>query len=244
MTTTAPPDLTCAPADRRARTDLALAFRDSASVGVGLFPIGMAFGVLVVHSGLPWWWAAVCTAFVYAGSLEFLLVGLVVAAVPLAQIALTTFLVNFRHVFYALSFPLHRVRRRGRAYGTFAMTDEAYAITAAAPPGSMSSARILWLQLFCQAYWVGGAVAGALLGGLIPDSVAGLDFALTALFVVLALDAVRAGRDLPAPVMALISSLVATVLFPEQMLVTAMALFTAALLVRYAMTRSTRGKEA
>lgn len=235
---TAPPELTHELPPRRTGADLALAFRDSASVGVGLLPIGLAFGVLVVHSGLPWWWAAVCTAFVYAGSLEFLLVGLVAAAVPLAQIALTAFLVNFRHVFYALSFPLHRVRgRTGKAYGTFAMTDEAYALTATAPPDALSSGRILWLQLFCQAYWVGGAVAGALLGGLIPAGVEGLDFALTALFAVLAIDAIRAGRDISAPVVALISALIAVVVRPELLLVVAMGLFTTALLVRYAMTR-------
>src|SRR5215203_2405144 len=106
--------------ERRGRSDLALAFRDTGSVGLGLFPLGIAFGVLVVHSGLAWWWAAACTALVYAGSLEFLLVGLVAAAAPLSQIAVTAFLVNFRHVFYALSFPLHRVRRKtGKAYGTF-----------------------------------------------------------------------------------------------------------------------------
>ena len=70
---------------------------------------------------------------VYAGSMEFLAVGLVVAVTPLPQLALTTFLVNFRHVFYALSFPLQRVRgRAGRTYSMYALTDEAYALTAGA----------------------------------------------------------------------------------------------------------------
>lgn len=230
------------PPGRRGKSDAAAAFRDTSSVGLGLFPLGIAFGVLVVHAGLDWWWAAACAAFVYAGSLEFLLVGLVVAAVPLTQIALTAFLVNFRHVFYALSFPLRRVPgRAGKAYATFAMTDEAYALTAAEPPERMSGPRMLWLQLFCHAYWVLGAVAGALVGKLIPDGVVGLDFALTALFVVLAIDAYRAGRDVPTPVLALLSSLVALVLFPGQMLVVAMALFTGALLVRYALMRLREG---
>lgn len=224
------------------RSELALAFRDTGSVGLGLFPLGVAFGVLVVHSGLPWWWAVACTAFVYAGSLEFLLVGMVVAVAPLAQVALAAFLVNFRHVFYALSFPLHRVRgKSGKAYGTFAMTDEAYALTATQGPETMTGGRILWLQLFCHAYWVLGAAAGALLGGLIPDGVVGLDFALTALFVVLAIDAFRTQRDVPTPVLALVSSLVALVACPGQLLVTAMALFTTGLLVRYAVSRRRNG---
>jgi 4-azaleucine resistance transporter AzlC len=78
-------------------------------VALSIFPIGLAFGVLVVHSGLAWWWATVISSLIFAGSLEFLLVGLLVAVAPLTQIAVTTFLVNFRHVFYALSFPLHQV---------------------------------------------------------------------------------------------------------------------------------------
>src|SRR5215469_5979626 len=78
---------------RRAHTELAAALRASASVGLGLVPLGLAFGVVVTHAGLPWWCAVLFTSLVYAGSLEFLLVPLAVAVVPLATIALTAFLV-------------------------------------------------------------------------------------------------------------------------------------------------------
>ncbi|MBO1414329.1 AzlC family ABC transporter permease [Streptomyces sp. FH025] len=221
-----------------ARNDLAAALRDSSSVGLGLFPLGIAFGVLVVHAGLSWWWATAFTALVYAGSLEFLLIGLVVAVAPLAQIALTALLVNFRHVFYALSFPLHRVGGRfGRAYSTFAMTDEAYALTTGRQARSWSGRRIIWLQVLCQFYWVAGATAGALFGALVPARLVGLDFALTALFVVLAVDAYRARRDVPTPALALVCALAARFLFPGQMLLAATALFTAGLLARRALTR-------
>ncbi|WP_046729824.1 AzlC family ABC transporter permease [Streptomyces humi] len=210
------------------------ALRDSASVGLGLLPLGLAFGVVITHAGLPWWCASLFTAVVYAGSFEFLLVGLTVAVTPLATVALTAFLVNVRHVFYALSFPLDRVPGRlGKAYGTFALTDEAYALTTGDRARSWSGARILWLQLFMQLYWVGGATAGALLGSVVPDRVTGLDFAMTALFAVLALDAVRDRRgDLPTPVLALLSALVARVVLPGQLLLAAFTLFTVALLVR------------
>ena len=84
----------------------------------------------------------------------------------------------------------------------YALTDEAYALTAARPGVELGSARILWLQGFCQGYWVAGSVAGALLGSWLAIDLAGLAFTLTALFVVLALEAVRAERDLPTPVLA------------------------------------------
>ncbi|MFH8659332.1 hypothetical protein [Streptomyces afghaniensis] len=83
-------------------------------------------------------------------------------------------------------------------------------------------------------YWAGSATAGALLGSLVPDRVTGLDFALTALFVVLALDAVRDLRgDLPTPLLALLCALAARFLFPHQLLLAAFALFTAGLLARH-----------
>ncbi len=169
------------------------------------------------------------------GSFEFLLIGLTVAAAPLAQIALTAFLVNSRHVFYALSFPLYQVTgKAGKIYSTFAMTDEAYALTASPSARSWPGGRILWLQASIHAYWVTGATAGAALGMVIPARIAGLGFALTALFAVLAIDAFRARRDIPTPVLAVACALVARSLLPGQMLLAAFALFTVGLLARHA----------
>ncbi|MFJ3617554.1 AzlC family ABC transporter permease [Streptomyces iakyrus] len=211
------------------------AFRDCAPVGLGMLPLGIAFGALVVQSGLDWWWAGLSAALIYGGSFEFLLIGMVTAAAPLASIAVAAFLVQARHVFYALSFPLHRVRGGlAKTYSTFALTDEAHALTSTEQSRSWSGPRILWLQFFLHLYWAGSAAAGALLGSLVPDGVTGLDFALTALFVVLALDAVRDLRgDLPTPLLALLSALAARLLVPHQLLLAAFALFTAGLVVRH-----------
>ncbi|MFE6902961.1 AzlC family ABC transporter permease [Streptomyces sp. NPDC057717] len=209
-------------------------------MGLGLVPLGVAFGVVVTQSGLAWWWASAFTALIYAGSFEFVLVGLVAAVAPLGTIALTAFLVNIRHVFYTLSFPLHRVNGRlAKTYSTFALTDEAYALTTGEHARSWSGRRILWLQLSMHLYWVVGATAGGLLGSLIPDSVTGLDFALTALFTVLALDAIRDRHDdLPTPVLALLSALAARLLFPAEMLPAAFAFFTVGLLARHLTART------
>lgn len=208
-------------------------------MGLGLVPMGLAFGLLVTHTGLPWWSAPMFSAVLYTGAFEFLLIPLVTAAAPLVTIGLTAFLVNGRHAFYALSFPLHRVRGRlARTYSTFALSDEAYAMTTGSRASGWTSARIVSLQAFMHAYCVGGAAAGALLGSLVPDSVAGLEFALTALLVVLALDAVRDRRhDLPTPLLALLAALIARLAFPGQMLLAAFLLFTAGLLARHLAAR-------
>jgi 4-azaleucine resistance transporter AzlC len=215
------------------------ALSDALSVGFAAAAMGLAFGVLVTRSGLEWWWATIFASVIFAGSLEFLLLGLVTALAPLGQIAAAAFLVNFRHVFYALSFPLHRVPGvAAKAYSTFALTDEAYAVTARLEAQTWSRERILWLQAFVHLFWVGSVTIGALGGTLIPPGVQGLDFAVTALFVVLGIDAFRARRDVPAAVVAVACALVGHVVFGEQMLVAAMSMFTGFLLTRYASRRA------
>lgn len=214
------------------------ALKDSLGVGLGFVPLGLAFGALVAQSGLHWWWAGLSAALIFGGSFEFLLIGLVTATAPPATIAVAAFMVNVRHVFYALSFPLHRVSGRlGRAYSTFALCDEAYALATGERARSWSGRRILWLQFLLHVYWAGSATVGALLGSLLPDRVTGLEFALTALFAVLALDALRDLRgDLPTPALALFSALAARLFFPGQMLLASFALFTATLLGRHLTT--------
>ncbi|MCB0959465.1 MAG: AzlC family ABC transporter permease [Acidimicrobiales bacterium] len=220
--------------DAGRRGDRRAAVRDTIGVGLGLFPIGMAFGVLVVQSGFAWWWTPLFSVLVYAGSMEFLMVGLISAATPLASIAATTFLVNSRHLFYALSFPRHRVDGRlGRAYATYALTDEAYALTATLPEPELTSTRILAIQVLCQAYWVTGGIVGALSGRALPESIRGFGFALVALFAVLALDAIRAARDVPTPLLAVGCALAAARIAHERMLVVALGLLVVVLLVRH-----------
>jgi 4-azaleucine resistance transporter AzlC len=148
-------------------------------------------------------------------------------------------MVNSRHLFYALSFPLHRVRSRGaRVYSTFAMTDEAYAMTAGPGAGEWSGRRIVGLQVLLHLSWVAGATLGGLLGAVLPlDSLRGLDFALSALFIVLAIDAYRARPDLRTAVVALACALAALVLLPGQALLAAFAAFTVLLLARFAVGR-------
>jgi branched chain amino acid efflux pump len=210
-----------------------------APVGLGLFPLGIGFGAVVVHAGLPWWWAPLSTGLVYAGSLEFLLIPMALAATPLAAVAATALVVNSRHVFYALSFPLHRVRGRlARTYATFGLTDEAYALTAGPQAQTWTSKRIVVLQLLLQSFWVAGATVGAQVGTRLPlDRLQGLDFALTALFVVLAIEAFRAARDLGTASLAVVCAVAAQALFPRQMLLVALALFAGLLVARSAIRK-------
>lgn len=231
-----------AAAPRRRAAELRAAVRDVAAVGAGMFLLGTSFGLLVVGSGLAWWWAPIFSTVVFAGSAEFLLVALAVVGTPLATIAVTTLLVNGRHVFYGLSFPLHRIRHRAaRVYAVYALIDEAYALASARPAALLTGPRIVGGQVLLQACWVGGGVVGALAGHGFSLHVPALDFVFTALFVVLATEAVVAGREATGPLLAVACALVARVLAPGEMLLVAMSLFVLVLLLRY---RFAPGREA
>jgi hypothetical protein len=156
-----------APTGRRAQ--ILAGITDSFSAGLGIFPFGIALGLLVMQLGLPWWIAPALSLSAFAGSLELLLVGMIASVEPLAAVAVTVFVVNFRHVFYAFSFPRHLVRNRfARLYATYAMIDEVYAVNAALPKLHQSAARILAMQLACEIYWVGGGLVGVLIASSCP----------------------------------------------------------------------------
>ena len=227
-----PPSAASGAGDRR--SEVLLGIRLSGPAGLGLFPLGVAFGMLVVQAGLPGWAAPLLSVVVFAGSVELLLVGLIAAATPLAAVAVTVLLVNFRHVFYAFGFPLHVVRSRAaRIYSMGALIDEAYAIAAAHPRG-WTAPRLLAMQVSLHLYWVLGGAAGVGVAGLLPAPIEGLEFALTALFTVLALDAARTRRHLPLVLAAAAAVGVALLVAPGGLLVTSFLVFVGVLVVAHA----------
>ena len=228
---------TAAPVPAARRTQLALGVRDSFSAGLGIFPLGIALGLLIIQAGLPWWLAPALSLAAFAGSLELLLVGMMASVTPLAAVALTVLVVNFRHVFYAFSFPLHLVRHPvAKAYAVYAMIDEAYAVSASLPEQEQSAPRLLAMQMACETYWVGGGLVGVALGAALPAPVKGLEFALCALFTVLTLDAFRSRKELPSLLLAGACAAVALVVTPGMAMFTALLLFVGLLLARHAVS--------
>lgn len=225
----------------RVPSDLAVAARENWVIWAGLFALGIGFGVLVASHGFAWWIAPLISATVFAGSAEFILVGMLAVGTPLAAIATTTFVVNSRHLFYGLSFPLHRVNGRfAKAYSVFALCDEAYALMTAKAPETLRSRRILWTQAGLHASWTLGALAGGVMGATLLSAVKGLGFVLTALFVVLAMDAYRSHPDRRTMLLAAGCAGVAVLAAPKTMLLAAMSLFGLALVARHAINRRSR----
>ena len=229
------PDRVAEPTSSASRTQIVAGVRDSFSAGLGIFPLGVALGLLVIQAGLPWWLAPTLALVVFAGSLELLLVGMIATTAPLAAIALTTLVVNFRHVFYAFSFPLNLVKNRfAKAYAVYAMIDEAYAVSASLPASERSARRLLAMQITNEIYWVAGGLVGVAIGTALPAPVKGLEFALCALFTVLTLDALHGRREVPSVLLAAASVAIALVFAPGMALLVALLVFVVLLVVRYA----------
>lgn len=182
------------------------AFRYSFPVLLGYLSIGIAFGLLLTQAGYPIWLALAMSVFIYAGAAQYIAVGLFAAGAGLLECFLVTLVVNARHLAYALSL-MQRYRSAGRArpYLVFALTDETFALLSALPAeGAWPVARsqrgrfMFLVSILDQSYWVAGTAIGAAVGALLPFELAGLDFALTALFTVLLVEQILA-RKRPAP---------------------------------------------
>ena len=185
--------------DRKA---LSAAFPVTVPVLMGYLAIGMAFGFMLQAVGYNFIWAFFMSLTIYAGSGQYLGVTLLATAASLGTVALMTLLINFRHLVYGLSM-LEKFRGMGwrKFYMIFSLTDETYALlsSAQAPVGVDPRNFYFAIALLDQSYWIIGSVIGAVAGALIPVDTKGIDFAMTALFVVIAVDQWKAYRKhLPA----------------------------------------------
>lgn len=164
------------------------AFPYTIPVLTGYLFIGIAFGVMYQEKGYNFLWAALMSILVYAGSGQYLAVNFFAPEVSIFQVIFMTFMVNVRHIFYGLSL-LERFAKMGkqRLYMIFALTDETYSLyfITKVPKDVDENKFLLAIALLDQSYWVIGSVIGALAGSLIPFDATGIDFAMTALFLVI-----------------------------------------------------------
>lgn len=161
-------------------------FLKSLPVMAGYLVLGMGFGILLKANGYGVLWAIAMSVLIYAGSMQFVGVSLLATGASLFSVALTTLMVNARHLFYGLSM-IERYRGAGpqKPYLIHALTDETYSLVCSGdvPEGINPHRYYFFVSLFNQFYWVAGSAAGSLLGAIIPFDTAGIDFSMTALFV-------------------------------------------------------------
>ncbi|MCH5260081.1 MAG: AzlC family ABC transporter permease [Lachnospiraceae bacterium] len=176
---------------KRRREYIGFAFKQSIPVMLGYIFLGIAFGLLLQNAGYSFVWAFLASAVIYAGSMQFVLVSLLTAGAGLLYTAVMTLFINGRHIFYGLSF-VEKYKKMGKVYPymVFSLTDETYSVLCGTkvPQGMDESKVFFCVSLFDQCYWVLGSVIGALAGSHIPFNSTGIDFSMTALFVVIVVE--------------------------------------------------------
>lgn len=166
------------------------AFVDTIPVLTGYVVLGIGFGIILTTRGYSVLWALAMSLFIYAGSLQYVVIDLLTGGAGILTAALTSLMVNARHLFYGISM-IDRYKGAGakKPYLMFALTDETYSLVCRDPIETDEEVRrqrhryyftVSWMN---QCYWVTGSVIGGLLGDIIPFNTEGIDFALTALFV-------------------------------------------------------------
>lgn len=170
------------------------AFVKSVPIMLGYIFLGIAFGLVLQKAGLSPVWAFLISAFVYAGSMQFALVGILTGGLSYITTAIMTLLINSRHAFYGLTF-IERFKelKKTGPYMVFSLTDETYSLLCSmARPADFTDkewdAATFFVSLFDQCYWVAGSVLGSFMGQMITFDSTGIDFAMTALFVVICVD--------------------------------------------------------
>ena len=206
------------------------AFYKSLPVMAGYVVLGIGFGILLRSAGYGVLWAFAMSVFIYAGSMQYVGVGLLTGGASVITTILTTLMVNARHLFYSISM-IDRYKDSGKykPYLVFALTDETYSLLCdgKTPEGEDADKYRFLVSLFNHSYWVAGSVAGSLLGTVLPFSTEGIEFAMTALFLASFTEQWIENKDHIPAITGVVSTLLCLLVFgTESFLIPAMLLIT------------------
>ena len=194
------------------------ALKNTLPVMAGYIVLGIAFGILLETKGYGLIWAFIISFTVYAGSMQFVAVDLLAGGASLISTAMMTLMVNARHLFYGISM-LDKYKGTGakKPYLIFSLTDETYALVCnGAPEGLTAKKYYFCVSILNQFYWVAGSVIGSIIGSAITFNTVGIDFAMTALFVVIFIEQLLSKENLIPAAIGVVSSVICLIIFGAQ----------------------------
>ncbi len=198
------------------------AFKDSLPVLAGYLALGIGFGVLLQSKGYSFLWALLMSCTIYAGAGQYAAVDLLSSGASLITTALMTLLINARHFFYGFSL-LDKYKGTGKAkpYMIFGLTDETYSLVCTAKLDDTINHKkyYFFLTALDQLYWITGCTLGALLGEFIPFNSTGIEFAMTAIFVVIFVEQWMSTKEHLPAILGALTTLVCMFVFGKQLFI-------------------------
>ena len=215
-------------------TALKAAFPATIPVLTGYGCLGLAYVLLMADNGYGPLWSTLMSAIGFGGSMQYVAITLLVTAFDPLQAFLLALMVNARHIFYGISM-LDKYKGLGkvRPFLIYVLSDETFSLvsTLEPPEGVERKGFYFWISLLDYGYWVAATALGGLLGRFLTFDTTGLDFALTALFVVLFLEQWKKKENRPAGVVGVACAAVSLAVFgAERLVIPAMVLILAVLL--------------
>lgn len=192
------------------------AFMATLPIMAGYLVLGLGFGIILKSKGYGAIWAFAMSTVIYAGSMQYLAIDLICGGAGLLTTALTTLMVNARHLFYGISM-VDKYKNAGKAkpYLIYALSDETYSLVCVDMDMEEGERNkfCLFVTALDQFYWVLGSVLGSLLGAVIKFNTEGMDFALTALFVTVFVEQWLSTKDHAAALVGVAASVICLVIF-------------------------------
>lgn len=162
-------------------------FKKSIPVMLGYLFMGFASGILLNEAGYDWFWSLISSVSIVSGTMQFVLADFLKNHTAIITVILMTFIINFRYMFYGLSFIEKFNKMKTKYYMIFSLTDETYSIMCSFKETEgvdLKKASFL-LAFLDHMYWVIGCVSGGIAGSAIKYDLTGIDFSMTALFIVI-----------------------------------------------------------
>ena len=201
----------------------------------GYVVLGIGFGILLKEAGYGFFWSFLMSFSIYAGSMQYVAVSLLTSGATLFTAALTTLMVNARHLFYGISM-IGTYENAGakKPYLIFTLTDETYSLLCdgTVPEGTDAHTYRFFVSLFNQCYWILGCVLGSVIGSVLPFGTKGIEFSMTALFFTVFTEQWLTAKNHTPALIGLVCSVLCLLLFgPGSFLIPAMIAITLALLL-------------
>ena len=197
--------------------------------------LGTAYGIMMEEAGFHWYYSLLASVTVYTGAFQFVLITFLSSGASILTVAATAFLMNSRQTFYSLTF-VDEFSKMGKKlpYMIYTMSDETYAVNCSLEQDEKDRSTIMFfVAVFSRWYWIIGSVAGGMIGQLIPFELEGIDFCMTALFVIIFIDQWKKSKNHLPAILGLTVSVVCLILFgqdrfmlPALIVVSAILLFT------------------